>query len=172
MSPSSFPITVNDDSSSFSREDEVSPKTMVPIELEDVSASLPSAEEIRGDIVYASKKNRHLRWIKRGSLILVLFIVLIVVISTSVGFSKRQKAATRASTPASVVNFLTESGITTSTELSNEGTPQELAARWLAESDPANIPVPVDSSPEHEKYRYLVRYVSNNYLLWLFTLPF
>lgn len=163
MSPSPFPTTINDDTSSsassFHHDSEVSPKTLVPIEMEDVSASLPSVEEIRGDIAYVSKKNRHVQWLKRGSMFFVLFLVLIVVISASVGLSKRGVSAPRAASPASVVDFLAESGISTSNDLSNEGTPQERAARWLAESDPANIPVPVESSPEHEKYRYLVRYV-------------
>jgi hypothetical protein len=158
-----------DHDSSLSMSERSATRSIMPIEMEDTSASFPAVEEIRGDIAYSAKKNRNRRWIKRGSLlVLALFFVLIIVIATSVGLSKRsdRSAGTRrAASPAGVVEFMAAEGVALN-NLQKEGTPQERAARWLAEEDPANIPVPTEKAPEHEKFRYTVRYVTDD-ALWL-----
>lgn len=138
-----------------------STRSVLPIEMEDVSASFPSEQEIRGDIAYRGyNKSAKRRWIVRGSVALAVFLVLVVVVATSTALAKKRSppaAAPRVATPASVLNFLTSEGMT-SDSLKTNGTPQEKAARWLAEQDPANIPVPKADAAEHEKFRYMVRY--------------
>jgi hypothetical protein len=151
-----------DHDSSLHQSERSTTKSIIPIEMEDTSASFPAAEEIRGDIAYSAKKNRNRRsWIKRGSMLfLVLLFVLIIVIATTVPLAKRsskRSAASRASTATTVVDYMATEGVAMD-NLKKEGTPQERAARWLAEEDPANIPVPTADTAEHEKFRYLARY--------------
>lgn len=72
---------------------------------------------------------------------------------------------------AEVVQFLLDNGISSAEDLDTENSPQQLAAAWLAEEDPANLPVPtgaatgVDASID--SYRYMARYVlALDYFAW------
>lgn len=130
------------------------PEPEVSKEAEDVSASLaeagaslPNPEEIRTDIV--PRKTASGRW-KWYCAILTLFVVFIVVVSLSA-------TAAASSKNYSVEDCLTEHGVSDPDLMSTEGTPQYEAVQWMIHTDRTKVPHP--SSSDHEKYRFISRYV-------------
>jgi hypothetical protein len=64
------------------------------------------------------------------------------------------------STYQEVVQFIVDQGISTESEVTTPETPQYKAAWWLAQDDPANVPVPTTSDRNsYDGYRYMTRYV-------------
>ena len=61
-----------------------------------------------------------------------------------------------------VVQFLIDNSVSTPEDLHLDGSPQNLAAAWLAEEDPANLVVPLQpafNTTTLDGYRYMMRYV-------------
>ncbi len=78
----------------------------------------------------------------------------VILLSVIIGISARRDAVLPRPEYSSVVEYLNSHNISSYEELTTVGSPQHLAAQWLAESDPARLPV-----PDTEDYLYVTRYV-------------
>jgi len=58
-----------------------------------------------------------------------------------------------------VKQFVLQNAISSAADLETEGSPQQRAARWLAEDDPANLIVPSEDIDTVAGYRYMARYI-------------
>lgn len=130
------------------------------------SSSLPSPEEYATDFWSSSSqylhKSRRQWWRTRlAGLVLLLFTLIVVVVPTAIFGRRRRRAAARNAKVPTVLSYLeTSNMLLTGESLDLDvDSPQYKAARWLAEEDPANLPVPTAATSSHEAYRYLVRYV-------------
>jgi hypothetical protein len=121
----------------------------VSASLAEAGASLPNPEEIRTDVV-VSREMKPKRW-KWYCAIFSLFVVFIVIVSLSAS------AVASSKNSYSVVDCLTEHGVSDPDLMTTEGTIQYHAVQWMIHTDRTKVPHP--SSSEHEKYRFISRYV-------------
>lgn len=102
----------------------------------------------------------HPRRLSRRSLLWIcLLLTVVVVLLIAIGVSARRNAPAPRPEYSAVVEYLLSHNISSYEELttdddSDDDSPHSRAARWLAESDPARLPVPVTKD-----YLYVTRYV-------------
>lgn len=148
-------------------------------------ASLPSPEDARFDASKPSKDvspdGRQRRFCNKW-MIGVTFVLVVVAIILGIALGVTQNAVAQSSTPAlpttpsndggtpptppvprkasldAVINYLNEAGVSSVTDMTKNGTPQNAAAVWLADTDPLNLGIPEDG-PSDGGYMYVVRYV-------------
>jgi len=148
---------------------------------DDVGASLPSAEEIRSTIVAPPNSNtfelagltlKKWQWYAMaGGLALVMIIGLSVGLSGGSSSSPSiDDASASATTPLGyagvgdveryrgVVEFLGDF-ISSKSQLETRGTPQNLAANWMAGLDKDQFTIPYDSMTTDGNYYFIQRYV-------------
>ena len=58
-----------------------------------------------------------------------------------------------------VIQYLLDNGVSSQQDLQSEGSPQNMAASWLAEEDPANVIIPAFNVTMVDGYRYMTRYI-------------
>jgi hypothetical protein len=159
----------------------------VPVSSSNVSASVPSPEEVRN-----SQTEHHDSKTSGGSSrLLKLLIAAVVIAAVVVGVvmgvnsggdindqpspsvqgdsnpqgsnpqgSIPQGSITRKSSAEEVIAVMANSDVSDLTVLQTAGTPQNRAAIWLAETDGANLAVPTDFGADGlELYKYTTRYV-------------
>jgi hypothetical protein len=134
--------------------------TDVPMDSADHGASLPTADELRLALPPRSSHKNHRYWIW------AVLLGLLVILAASIGIgahnkkNRSQQSQARQAALPNVIQYLSMTGVSNATLLNKGGTPQSLAANWLANSDGLNLPIPSDtdgSSPDG--YQYLSRYI-------------
>ena len=136
----------------------------VPIDTADHGSSLPTAEELRHSLPPPKRNYKYYIWAAAAVMVLV------VCLSIGVGVSNKnelkvEEPPPRQATLAQVSNYIAASGFSSMDDLQDGGSPQSLAANWMANLDGMNLALPTDkdgSSPEG--YAYLTRYTLG--LLW------
>ena len=117
------------------------------------AASLPTDEEIRAQVNPQRKHRRRvLLWLVAGSMMIIALVV-----GLSVGLVNRDEPR-NAPSFEELVAFLSNNTISDYDDLMERGSPQFLAAKWLANDDGADLPLP-DSQDERDTYLYVFRYV-------------
>lgn len=58
-----------------------------------------------------------------------------------------------------VIQYLLDNGVSSQQDLQSDGSPQNLAASWLAEEDPANVVIPTFNVTTVDGYLYMTRYI-------------
>jgi hypothetical protein len=141
----------------------------------EASASFPSPEEIRASNTHPrrSMNKSRLVWCVALALVLIALVVgLSVGLSTS--GSSSEKSANSQGNPTTetppgpratfedIVSWVEKENISTQSALLTQGTPQNMAAQWLAHLDSAALPIPTVSVGDVDSsygYLYMTRYV-------------
>jgi len=157
----------------------------IPIETADYSASMPDSQELRVSVAPRTssssspgggKSCRNKCWIAMAVIVLVAIIVGVAVGVTmqnppSSGSSSNKSSSgnpePRQSTTSQVIEYLVTGGVSSRADLENPGTPQNSAAKWLADLDDRNTVVPEHDINTPVGYHYATRYVLA--LLWYGT---
>lgn len=132
---------------------------MYPIELEAAAASLPAVEEIQTqNNPRKASPNRNRMWLLIGVAVFIALLVIIVPVAVVSKKNDSESNEPRKTTYDEVVQFLTQGQISALSDIDQPGRPQNTAARWIANTDGANLPLP-DAVDSAEGIRYVVRYV-------------
>ncbi|GKZ00691.1 hypothetical protein MPSEU_001021200 [Mayamaea pseudoterrestris] len=138
----------------------------VPIDTADHGSSLPSPEELRHSLPQHRKGK-----FKYFCIAIVVALVVIACISLGAGVSnKKQQAKVNEPPPrqaslSQVIKYIAATGVSSKEDLQLGGSPQSLAANWIANIDGMNMALPSDKDgSSSEGYKYITRYVSG--LLW------
>jgi hypothetical protein len=131
------------------------------IPIETGEASLPHVDDVRVIVTPPPKDFRRIiAWFMLG---VVLFFV---IIGVSVGVSRKNGSKTNVAAPParkadvySVITYLAGANVTARSDLEQTGSPQNLAATWLATQDGSNLAVPNVDVSNSDGYRYMTRYV-------------
>jgi hypothetical protein len=147
---------------------------IIPIEIEGAAASLPAAEEVRSPARAhdPKRKNRYI-WIA-----VITTAVMIIIIANLAGRDKGSKSnsalpgfpdpekavqdAKKRPRPSleSVIAYLTQENVSNPSLFQNKSSWQYMAARFMAETDGANLAIPtIDSRVLDEGYYFVFRYV-------------
>ena len=143
-----------------------------PVELDDVGVSLPDPEELRTTVsprrsssrrsvtqnISSSSNNKKLslKWVWIGSFLALL---LLVVVIPAVVLSRGSEDPRARPQVQDVIQYLINQDVSSAEAFATEDSPQTKAAKWLAEDDPASIPVPSGNIATIHGYRYMFRYV-------------
>jgi hypothetical protein len=127
------------------------------VALDDADVSFPLPEEVRSSstsrspFVVSKRRKSRCQWAACvvALMMAVITIPAIFIIKRSSASNENSPVSERQSEVprprpsfGSVVDYIIKEGISESSLLSDESTPQFKAAHWLAMEDPANIPVP------------------------------
>jgi hypothetical protein len=149
---------------------------VIPIEIEGAAASLPAAEEVRSSLTTrahdSKRKNRYIWIAVITTAIMVIFIASLSgrdkgnkSKSALPGFPDPEKAVQEAKkrprpSLESVIAYLTRENVSNPSLFQNKSSLQYMAARFMAETDGANLPIPtIDSRKLDEGYYFVFRYV-------------
>ena len=129
----------------------------------DGSGSLPTAEEVKNLQQFIDneqhRENAGKRSLTRRQMYILgglLGCLLIVIISMSVAISQNNASARGNSREKEVVNFLSDN-FADRTALEKKESPQKRAAKWIADEDELNMPMPASNSYE-DAYKFVQRY--------------
>jgi hypothetical protein len=149
-------IVVDDDASVVTCE-------MSPEEFEKGEAALPDPDPRQGrrPPTWADRRQQQKRYIAALVVVIVCGIALIAALFAFIRSKNCQTLCwnCRQAEFGSVVDYLTVNEISDIQDLVTPGTPQNRAAQWLAETDGANLPIPINSGDYIDGYRYIFRYV-------------
>jgi hypothetical protein len=149
---------------------------IIPIEIEGAAASLPAAEEVRSSLPTRvrdpKRKNRYI-WIA-----VITTAVMVIFIASLAGRDKGSKSnsalpgfpdpeiavqeAKKRLRPSleAVIAYLTQENVSNPSLFQNKSSPQYMAARFMADTDGANLPIPtIDSRTLDVGYYFVFRYV-------------
>jgi hypothetical protein len=159
--------------------------------VEDSSSSFPTVEEVRA-IHQPGRSNKA----KRALLLFLLIVVLALALGLGLGIGLPNRNEEEeeqvdykgafadapdgpSATFEEIVDWLASEGISSDQVLEEEGSPQNRAARWLADTDLADLPLPETSANDSlYSYMYMVRYVmaliyyQMNGENWLYSVDF
>jgi len=120
---------------------------------------------------------------RRGRILLALgltFLAVVIILGVTLGmFNAQQKAPSQADYNGGsqttngdgaaegkreadfqgVIGYLSSAGVSTMESLLDVGSPQHMAAKWLADDDGLNLPVPQQQATTEAGYSYVTRYV-------------
>lgn len=157
----------------------------IPIGLAEAGASLPAPDEVRFKINSPKKGWTKRFWIVVMGVVCTTGIIVGVSVgvrngnpSEEAGVSNGSANKTRADVPAEptlelvpsqdkleqVIAYLVNEGVSSRVDLKRSGSPQSLAAKWIATEDELNLSVPEDNSSTQTGYMYVSRYILR--LLW------
>jgi hypothetical protein len=129
----------------------------IPVSSPDVASSVPSPEEMRT----AENQTRRSRgscnkflWL--GLLLFAIALSLVIVAIVNAGGGNDDETPSGDEDVNKVITFMVEEGISDLTALEQSGTPQNVAATWIAKQD---LAVPTDDTTAIERYKYITRYV-------------
>jgi hypothetical protein len=136
----------------------------IPVSSPNVATSVPSPEEMRT----AENQTRRSRgscnkilWL--GLLVFAIAFSLVIVAVVNAGGGNDDETPSgdenldlRQSDVNKVITFMAEEGISHLTALEQSGTPQNVAATWIAKQD---LAVPTDDATAIDRYKYVTRYV-------------
>ena len=160
----------------------------IPADLDEAGASLPLPEEIRTSIGGGSTRHNgssagavSLKWVYLGAAIsLIVLVIVIPIVSFRPSSSSNDALSGGDGAPSDytisrgpdpgaslrprpalqdVIQYLLDNGVSSQQDLQTQGSPQNKAAIWLAEEDPANLVVPVLNITTVDGYRYMTRYI-------------
>lgn len=141
--------------------------TDIPVRSPDVAASAPSPEEMRTAHNQIRRPRRSCdKFVWLGLLLFAIVLSLLIVMAVNVGGetddeppSGNEDLDLRQSDVDKVITFMALEGISDLTALEQSGTPQNVAATWIAEQDEADLAVPTVEATAVDRYKYITRYV-------------
>jgi hypothetical protein len=137
----------------------------IPIDGADHGSSLPSVEELRHSLPQQKRNCRFCVLTGVGILVLILCLSIGVGVSNKKQKAKSQQFQPRKATLSQVINYIATTGLSSKADLQKGGSPQSMAANWLADLDGLNMALPSDKNGSSaEAYKYLTRYTLG--LLW------
>jgi hypothetical protein len=136
---------------------------MIPIHKSDVGCSLPKTRELKESQLMESHRERRTSFCF-GALVVLLILVVVSLNSSLKARNEENSAGVSADilpSESNILHFLADNGVSSQLDLKHPEMPQYRAVQWLAYEDPAPLPLPEASDPDHNRqaYMYLVRYV-------------
>jgi hypothetical protein len=140
--------------------------TDIPMDTADHGSSLPTAEELRLSLPPTRKGCSKKVW---GFALLAVVLIALIAGLASGGGQRSQannvnEPAARQASLSEVVDYLVATGVSSRESLTAGGSPQSMAANWLANLDGKNLKLPIGGGSSKEGYKYVSRYVLA--LLW------
>jgi hypothetical protein len=143
------------------------PQNDVPFATADVGASLPDPDEIEREAGHQRSWSALRLW-------LVCLAVFVLVLGIPLGIVKKKEredenASSTPSRPSTeeVREYLVAQKVSSFADMTRNGSPQNMAVKWLSILDEASLDLPVDAITEFTGYMFMVRYVmAVNYYAW------
>jgi hypothetical protein len=140
--------------------------TDIPVSSPEVAASVPSPEEMRTSMNQTRRPRSRNKFFWLGLLVFAIALSLLIVVIVNAGGESGDEPPSgdgelslRQSDVDEVITFMAQEGISDLTALEQSGTPQNVAATWMAEQDEADLAVPTNDATEFDRYKYITRYV-------------
>jgi hypothetical protein len=122
--------------------------------------SLPTAEEVRNlqEFIEDEKKKVRAGLTRKQMYTLggLLGLLIIVIMAMSIAIAQNKRSARGSTRERAVVNFLSDN-FADRTALEEKDSPQKRAARWIADEDKLNMPLPASNDYE-DAYKFVQRY--------------
>lgn len=129
----------------------------------DGSGSLPTAEEVKNlqDFIECEKRREYgiKNKLSRKQMYMLgglLGCLLLIIIAMSAAIAQNNKSARGSTRERAVVNFLSDN-FADRTQLEKRDSPQKRAAKWIADEDGLNMPLPASTNYE-DAYKFVQRY--------------